>query len=60
MHHPALVRVGERVDDLSHLRQVRRGAGIALRFPRMLDGVRADKALEDATTEREIVDLAAM
>ena len=28
------------------------GAGYALRFPRMLDGVRADKAAEDATTER--------
>lgn len=34
--------------------------GYALRFPRMLDGVRTDKAPEDATTEKEILDLAAM
>jgi DNA ligase-1 len=34
--------------------------GYALRFPRMLDGVRADKAPEDATTEKEVLDLAAM
>jgi len=32
--------------------------GYALRFPRMLDGVRTDKAPEDATTEKEIVELA--
>jgi DNA ligase 1 len=31
--------------------------GYALRFPRVLDGVRADKRAEDATTEREILDL---
>jgi DNA ligase 1 len=31
--------------------------GYALRFPRMLDGVRADKAPEDATTEQEILEL---
>jgi DNA ligase 1 len=31
--------------------------GYALRFPRLLDGVRADKRAEDATTEREILDL---
>jgi DNA ligase-1 len=31
--------------------------GYALRFPRMLDGVRTDRAPEDATTEREILDL---
>jgi DNA ligase-1 len=31
--------------------------GYALRFPRMLGGVRADKAATDATTEREILDL---
>jgi DNA ligase-1 len=34
--------------------------GYALRFPRMLDGVRTDKAPEDATTEKEILDLAAI
>jgi DNA ligase 1 len=34
--------------------------GYALRFPRMLDGVRTDKAPEDATTEKEILDLAAL
>ena len=31
--------------------------GYALRFPRMLNGVRSDKAAEDATTEREVLDL---
>ncbi len=31
--------------------------GYALRFPRLVSGVRADKAPEDATTEREILDL---
>ncbi|HYL55139.1 MAG TPA: ATP-dependent DNA ligase, partial [Gemmatimonadales bacterium] len=31
--------------------------GYALRFPRMLDGVRSDKAPEDATTEGEILDM---
>jgi DNA ligase-1 len=31
--------------------------GYALRFPRMLDGVRADKGPEDATTEQEILEL---
>ncbi len=31
--------------------------GYALRFPRMLDGVRTDRAPEDATTEREILEL---
>jgi DNA ligase-1 len=33
------------------------GPGYALRFPRMLDGVRADRTPEDATSEREILDL---
>jgi DNA ligase-1 len=32
-------------------------AGYALRFPRMLNGVRRDKAAEDATTQQEILDL---
>ncbi len=31
--------------------------GYALRFPRMLGGVRADRTAEDATTEGEILDL---
>ena len=31
--------------------------GYALRFPRMLDGVRTDRAPEDATSEREVLDL---
>jgi DNA ligase-1 len=31
--------------------------GYALRFPRLLDGVRTDRAPEDATSEREILDL---
>jgi DNA ligase 1 len=31
--------------------------GYALRFPRLLDGVRSDKGPEDATTEREILDM---
>jgi DNA ligase-1 len=31
--------------------------GYALRFPRLLDGVRSDKGPKDATTEREILDL---
>ncbi len=31
--------------------------GYALRFPRMLDGVRTDKAPEDATTEREVLQM---
>jgi DNA ligase 1 len=34
-----------------------RGPGYALRFPRMLDGVRSDRTCEDATSEREILDL---
>jgi DNA ligase-1 len=34
--------------------------GYALRFPRMLNGVRTDKAAEDATTEQEILDLYAL
>ncbi len=34
--------------------------GYALRFPRMLDGVRSDKAPEDATTEREVLQLYAL
>lgn len=29
--------------------------GYALRFPRMVDGIRADKAAEDATTEDEVL-----
>lgn len=33
------------------------GPGYALRFPRMLDGVRSDRTPEDATSEREILDL---
>jgi DNA ligase-1 len=32
-------------------------SGYALRFPRMLGGVREDKAPVDATTEREVLDL---
>ncbi|MBI4503135.1 MAG: ATP-dependent DNA ligase [Gemmatimonadetes bacterium] len=31
--------------------------GYALRFPRMLDGVRVDRTPETATTEREVLDL---
>jgi DNA ligase-1 len=31
--------------------------GYALRFPRMLNGIRTDKGPEDATTEREILEL---
>jgi DNA ligase-1 len=31
--------------------------GYALRFPRMLGGVRTDRAPEDATSEREVLDL---
>ena len=31
--------------------------GYALRFPRMLGGIRTDKSAEDATTEREVLDL---
>jgi DNA ligase-1 len=31
--------------------------GYALRFPRMLDGVRVDKAPTDATTQREIIQM---
>jgi DNA ligase-1 len=34
--------------------------GYALRFPRLLDGVRSDKAPEDATTEREVLELYGM
>lgn len=32
-------------------------AGYALRFPRLVDGVRADRAAADATTEAEILEL---
>ena len=31
--------------------------GYALRFPRLLDGIRTDRAAEDATTEREILQM---
>jgi DNA ligase-1 len=31
--------------------------GFALRFPRLLDGLRTDRSAEDATTEREILDI---
>lgn len=31
--------------------------GYALRFPRLINGIRADKAATDATTEREILEL---
>lgn len=31
--------------------------GYALRFPRMVDGIRRDKAPEDATTEAEVLDM---
>jgi DNA ligase 1 len=31
--------------------------GYALRFPRMVSELRADKSVDDATTEREIVDI---
>lgn len=33
------------------------GPGYALRFPRMVSELRADKSVDDATTEREIVDM---
>ena len=33
------------------------GPGYALRFPRMLDGVRRDRSPEDATTETEVTEL---
>jgi hypothetical protein len=31
--------------------------GYALRFPRLVNGIRADKAPEDATSEREILEM---
>jgi len=31
--------------------------GYALRFPRLLDGIREDRGPEDATTEREVIEL---
>ena len=31
--------------------------GYALRFPRIVDGTRSDKAPEDATTTREIIEM---
>jgi DNA ligase-1 len=32
-------------------------AGYALRFPRLVHGIRSDKSATDATTEREILDM---
>lgn len=40
--------------------KVKSGPGYALRFPRMLNGVRADKGPEDATTEAEILEMYGM
>ncbi len=36
---------------------VREGAGLAIRFPRFTGRWREDKAAEDATTEKEVVDM---
>lgn len=59
-----LLRAIARANDLTEAALTRQyrglgdlGLGYALRFPRMLDGVRTDRAPEDATTEREILDL---
>jgi len=36
---------------------IRRGSGLAIRFPRFTGNYRLDKAAEDATTEQEIVEM---
>jgi DNA ligase-1 len=36
---------------------VRKGSGLAIRFPRFTGNYRLDKAAEDATTENEIVEM---
>jgi len=36
---------------------IRKGSGLAIRFPRFTGNYRFDKAAEDATTEREIVEM---
>jgi len=36
---------------------IRRGSGLAIRFPRFTGNYRLDKAAEDATTEQEIIEM---
>ena len=37
--------------------KIRKGAGLAIRFPRFTGNYRPDKAAEDATTEKEIIEM---
>ena len=37
--------------------KIRKGSGLAIRFPRFTGNYRFDKAAEDATTEKEIVEM---
>jgi DNA ligase-1 len=39
------------------LDSMRKGSGLAIRFPRFTGNYRADKAAEDATTSIEIVEM---
>jgi len=37
--------------------KIRKGSGLAIRFPRFIGNYRFDKAAEDATTEKEIIEM---
>jgi len=37
--------------------EIREGSGLAIRFPRFTGNYRFDKAAEDATTEKEIIEM---
>ena len=39
------------------MNSIRKGAGLAIRFPRFTGKYRIDKAAEDATTSKEIVEI---
>jgi len=42
---------------MTAMNSIRKGAGLAIRFPRFTGKYRADKAAEDATTSKEIVEM---
>ncbi len=42
---------------MAAMNSIRKGAGLAIRFPRFTGKYRTDKAPEDATTSKEIVEM---